>query len=1526
MKKSFHILKIVIVAFVTLVGAALIALQSSSEQTAIADKAAATLREATSADIRFGKIHFRPFNTLIIDSLLIIDRTPFEAEGIETAPVDTFFRAASIIARFSFRGLAGGEGFHFAQVKIRDAGMNLVLEDDEKVNLMRIFGIVSDEDAPPVRNEKDIFSIRDVEIGDMAFRMFNFQSDREETRGAYLPAGAPGEKPVQKGIDWNDLDVRDINLKIKNLHFKGMVMTGQVQKMSFRERSGFVCRNLTAEARVGRGKAIVRDIRLSDGYSDLNLPLYMMSFSRPKDFSDFINLVRLDGIIGESHLDFRTLGYFAPTLPDTGLKADIHSGKVGGPVCALKMDGIKISLSDGSFAGTVNGLLSGIPDVEKMRIDGKVSACRFTAKGVDRMVNAWTEERIPFDGYAKRQSFLMDCEVSGPLNSLRIRPVIRSRTGRLEADIRFSDLVSGSRPAAMKAHLKTKGLDVGKIIGNDIVGQCSAETAVSLQFPEGRNEMFKAHIDSLKIGRLGLLGYDYTGIAAKGELSDDHFDGKLVCNDPNLSFLFQGTFALSRHTNNSLYKFYANVGHADLHALNLDRRGTSRVRFRTGANFARTGNDDILGRIDIGDIVLENGDGVQNIGDVELTSITKDDIYRVKFKSGFLDALYTGTGSPFDFIRDVKAVTVRRDLPALGDGSEPGWNGDSYDISAEFHDTRRLLSFLAPGMYMADSTGVSLKIGKDGLLDARLNSSRIAFHDKYLKELTARFSNAGDNLSGRIECGNMQIGETAFGSCALKMYADENRLGFGFLYGDSEEQTNSGELYALGELVKDAGDRLKVDVRVLPSRVRINSGVWNIRESELSLRRDAVKVSSFSIENDNQLLRVYGGLDKSAPDTLAVELERFDLSIINPLFDKDLGLRGTASGYARMVSPLDDRSILLDIISDSTAIAGRELGAVSLKCDWDRTFNRFCINGKNELDGRSSLSLDGHYTPAVKSLEAVAVLDRLDIGYASPFVNGIFDRIEGELSGKLSIDGSLSAPVISSDDARIDNGMINLLYTNVPYRVNGPVRLDRFGAHFDNVAVSDRFGASGTVNGSITYSDFNNPGLDLSVDIRGMECLNTDEKQNPYFYGQVFGSGNIRISGPFSNLQFDINAVTEKTGSLHIPIPNSTNAGTTDLLTFRKPDRFIWVDPYEEMLSSRKARKVIPNGIGVNLKVKATPGVTAFVEIDKASGNVLSARGNGLIALETDGSGFEINGNYSIDSGNYKFVALGLASRDFQIKEGSTVQFNGDIMETSLNIDALYKTKASLATLISDTTSVNTRRSVECGIRISDRLKNPRLGFSINVPDIDPTVKSKVESALSTEDKIQKQFLSLIISNSFIPDEQSGIVNSSTLLYSNASEVMSNQLNNILQKLNIPLDLGLNYQPNSKGNDVFDVAVSTQLFNNRVTVNGNIGNRQYNTGNSNSSVVGDIEIEIKLNRSGSLRMNVFSHSSDQYTNYLDNSQRNGLGLGFQMEFNGIKDEDRDKRTILKVKPEDRKKQKLTRRRKKSRRRNDVSGE
>jgi hypothetical protein len=269
---------------------------------------------------------------------------------------------------------------------------------------------------------------------------------------------------------------------------------------------------------------------------------------------------------------------------------------------------------------------------------------------------------------------------------------------------------------------------------------------------------------------------------------------------------------------------------------------------------------------------------------------------------------------------------------------------------------------------------------------------------------------------------------------------------------------------------------------------------------------------------------------------------------------------------------------------------------------------------------------------------------------------------------------------------------------------------------------------------------------------------------------------------------------------------------------------------------------------------------------------------------------FDVYGNYIVDQGSYRFVFGGIATKDFILDKGGIINFNGGIEDTNLDLKAIYKTKTSINTLIADTSSVSSRKNVNCEILMSGKMMNPELDFKIDIPDLDPTTKMRVESALNTSGKIQKQFMALIVSGGFIPDEQSGIANNSSIFYSNASEILSNQISNVIQQLGIPLDLGLNYQHGSGGVNVFDVAVSTQLFNNRVLINGNIGNDPYSS-SSNRDVIGNIDVEVKLDNEGKIRLNMFSHAEDQYSSYSDNGsgQRNGVGIMYQKEFNSFKE-------------------------------------
>ena len=77
-----------------------------------------------------------------------------------------------------------------------------------------------------------------------------------------------------------------------------------------------------------------------------------------------------------------------------------------------------------------------------------------------------------------------------------------------------------------------------------------------------------------------------------------------------------------------------------------------------------------------------------------------------------------------------------------------------------------------------------------------------------------------------------------------------------------------------------------------------------------------------------------------------------------------------------------------------------------------------------------------------------------------------------------------------------------------------------------------------------------------------------------------------------------------------------------------------------------------------------------------------------------------------------------------------------------------------------------------------------------------------------------------------------------------------NEASDILQRLDIPVDVGFGYQEMNTGENLFDISLSTQLFENRVLLGGNFGNRRFSTGSSAGDFMGNLDLQVKLDPEG----------------------------------------------------------------------------
>jgi hypothetical protein len=156
---------------------------------------------------------------------------------------------------------------------------------------------------------------------------------------------------------------------------------------------------------------------------------------------------------------------------------------------------------------------------------------------------------------------------------------------------------------------------------------------------------------------------------------------------------------------------------------------------------------------------------------------------------------------------------------------------------------------------------------------------------------------------------------------------------------------------------------------------------------------------------------------------------------------------------------------------------------------------------------------------------------------------------------------------------------------------------------------------------------------------------------------------------------------------------------------------------------------------------------------------------------------------------------------------------------------------------------------------------------------------------LDTNDKglMNQQAISLLVLGSF---SSTGSGGSNPV---NPAGIVSNTLSNMLSQISNDFNIGINYMPGDQvTNEQLEVALSTQLLDDRLIIDGNIDVSGSNASSQKtSSIVGDINVEYKLTQDGRLRVKAFNRSNDLslFNDYAPYTQ--GVGIFYRKEFNNL---------------------------------------
>ena len=1449
----------------------IVAVQSPRVQIALARFATSKLEESLGGHFSIGSIRLMPFNALVANDVVLIDDNPYTEDiyGRGHKNLDTLARIGRLSATLSPKSLLLHKGLHLHRVEVEDALFQLASEPDstDGTNLTRVLQLGGKDDDKPMTLDS-IFTIDHVKVINGRYRMVSFW---------------PGSAS-EHGICYSDMDLT-FDLQGHDVAFYGGRCHAVVDHLRADEKSGYSITDASGIVAVGQGKTEIDKVHFSDnGGSDLHLKKVTLSYDDMSAWSDFIRRVDIDVLFDPSHLVLGSIsGFSGGVFYGKPFPVDINSGRFKGTVNDFALSNIQVVNPTGGTSGTINGTCRGIPDTPNMAIDATLEGFRFTFEGLEKGL-AELGTKVSLKKMAPGTVFHLDGSVHGILNDFTANVALRSAIGNLTARAKTLNVLD-KKPISISATASSDDIDLGKLLGNSQLGPCTMKTDANIRLVKGGPEI---DVKNLHIDRLRFHDYDYSDIAVTGTMKGRDVDATIVSADPNAP--------LSLNTSLNIFdksgRIDLTLDDVDLAALNLDTRGgASRVSCSISGEqgFDKNTPANIL----ISDLKLTDDSGTHDIGDIDVMARVWTENWSVTLSSDVLDAKFDGTSKFAALLSDIKRVTLERHFPGyFTPGATPGDESTkSASLSAVFHDTEGLLSFFLPELSIAQGTALNLNLDDKGTLMGYLKSPGISFGGIKASGLGLALGNQFDELGFNLNADLLEINNIAFNEATLGANGKNDRAEIALTYEGADLLEKGSELFIDAGLTRDSDGKPALDIITRPSCIRIKNDTWELDQSEIKFSSKGLLVDGFRLASENQSIAMDGATNPDSYETLDVNIKNLDLAVINDFLGEGVpSIAGVIDGSATLVSPFpSELGLSANLKLDDLVLGGREAGDFHLQSAWDDNTKYVNLNLSNLVNDYERLHLTGNYGAKDKKIDAVMDLDGFNIDFLAPFVKGALKDLGGSLYGTVNAAGTLDNPILTSESLRFKDVFAHIDYTNVVYTVNGTTTLDGEYAHFNGMGIKDAHGGLGVLNGSLRYKGLKDFRLDASMDMSRLKAIDIPMQGETAVYGDLSISGKSHITGPFNALYLDADIATAGDGVVNVPISSSSSASGSDLLRFTQPevpDEVIDGAAPEPETAKKKSF------FSMHAKMNVSPDVTANIEIDKESGHVLSAGGNGDVVLDlnTAKDRFQLRGDYIIEKGKYQFNIPGIVSKDFDIRQGSTLKFNGSFKESALDINAVHIVKTSLSTLVADSTAVSSRRLVECGLHIGGKLKAPEVSFSIDVPDLDPNTKMQVDAALNTNDKVQKQFVALLLFGTFLPEDASGVVNGTNMLLSNVGEIVSGQLNQILSKLDIPLDFGFGYQQDNGGTELFDVAVSTQLFNNRIIVNGSVGNRKYSTStNPNGDVVGDIEIGYKIFKSGELIVKAFSHSADQFTSSLDFSQRNGAGLTYQKEFDTVVD-------------------------------------
>ena len=1360
----------------------------------------------------------------------------------------------------------------FSRLSIEDAYIHFNIDTSGVLNLR----FITDQLIKKDKKDSTRFSIG---INNVELVNSRFHYSRE------------GRNIVTRGVNYADMDMRGMNFKLEDFELSGDTLSYTIKKLSLREKSGLTINEFSSNMSFSGRHMDFDNVSLLTPHSTLSADFLKLSFFDYKDFSDFVNLVGIDFHFDPSLISFSDISYFATNLE--GYDEELSfSGYLKGQISNLKGTDLLLSYNDHTRL-KANFTMYGLPDIKSAFMNYDFTSFETNSEDLRNLKIPGRDKnkrlKIP-QSIAELGTIKYSGKFTGYLDDFVAYGTFKTSLGEFSSDILLKPDTANT--LYFQGRLKTKNFFLGKFIKQDsLVGRITMNANINgYTSKTGLYAKMDGLIDSLELNR-----YNYKNIDLTGTLTDKVFDGSFNITDPNIKMEFLGKVNFSNE--NPEFAFTADVSRARPYYLNLGNTDPGYfASFLLETNFTGKTIDQLNGEIRIVNSLFRKKDDQLQIYNLSLQAINTPGSNSIRINSDVMDVDIKGRYQFSSLPSSFKNLAAFY-LPSLEEkatGVEAKTDKNNFDFSIRLKNIHPLIAFFLPGYYMGNNSEISGHYKPEEKdVSLNVNTTLFVFKGNEWKNLSIKSKSDKETVnllstSSSLVLSNKMVIDSLVITSKLKK--DTARISLD--WDSNSKPLYQGRINAVASLQRNLQSRNPIiGVQFDPSEIFFNDTLWHISESKVSIDTSSIAIDSFTIFNQSQNFLVYGTVSENSDDALRFSFNDMNLTTLN-LFTRKfkMQLDGRLSGQASIKDPFHNITFLSDLQMKDLFINGENLGEGELLANWNNSLKKIHIKGFLGRGLVPAIKIEGDFSPQTKSMNFTGDMDKLKLNMFQPYAAFLVSDLKGIATGQLTLTGTTKQPEMNGSLRLMKTSLI-VNYLQTRYNFSNDVKIVHNNVILKNFEAFDEKGNKAVAQGTITSKYFKDFNLDVKVETNNFAFLNTTEKDNPLFYGRIFAGGIIRISGPTDNLSMNITARSERNSVFFIPLYATEEVAVRNFID--------WVDPFASANGTAETRpryEVKMKGMQMSFNLEVTPDAEVQLIFDPKVGDIIKGRGTGSLKILINTLGkFEIYGDIDIEQGDYLFTLQNVINKKFVVEKGGRISWNGDPSDANIDLTAIYGLKTTISALDPDPEQQTSRKRipVECVINMSGKLMNPTIEPDIMLPGADQQTQNIVKNSINTDEEMMKQFVSLLVMNNFY--SQQGFTQgssggtSSNVAGVTTSELLSNQLSSWLSQISNDFDIGVNYRPGDQiTSDELQVALSTQILNDRISISGNLdvgGNETTTSSATNTNnIVGDFDINFKITEK--LHVKAFNRANDNLL-FQTSPYTQGVGFFYREYFNNL---------------------------------------